>query len=310
MKKSIISLLSLIFMSAASSKGADVLLADPTILVDGGRYYLYGTSSPSDDGFDVYVSDNLLTWRPAGKALKKGDAFGSRGFWAPQVVRTDSAYYIFYTADEQIAVASSDSPTGPFTNPSLQPIPSDTRRIDPFYFVDDDGTPLLYHVRLEGENKICVQRISADLASTDTTSPATVIQAEPGTWEDTATAGWRVAEGPTVMRYGGKYHLFYSANDFRNPDYAVGHAVADTPEGPWTKSPLPIISRAEIGENGTGHGDVFTALDGTLRYVFHVHASDREVAPRRTLIVTLRPTADGTGFEADPASLIHPLIAD
>ncbi len=35
----------------------------------------------------------------------------------------------------------------------------------------------------------------------------------------------------------------YSANDFRNPDYAVGYAVADNPYGPWKKYEGKLIHR-------------------------------------------------------------------
>ena len=41
------------------------------------------------------------------------------------------------------------------------------------------------------------------------------------------------------------------------------------------------------GENGSGHGDVFKGLDGKYRYVYHVHNSDKTVAPRKTRIVPL-----------------------
>lgn len=278
-------------------------IADPTILVDGGRYYLYGTSADSNTGFEVYVSDNLKEWHgPAGvkegKVLSKGDAFGSWGFWAPQVIKIDSLYYMLYTADEQIAVAHSASPTGPFVNDGT-PLPCDTRRIDPFLFTDTDGSHYLYHVKLDGENKICCNTADGQLKE--------CVKAAAGTWEDTANADWRVAEGPTVMHIDDKYHIFYSVNDYRNPDYAVGHAVADNPYGPWIKEDKPLISRHNIGINGTGHGDVFTDADGTMRYVFHAHASDEEVAPRQTLIVALRMLEDGR-FEIVPESVIKPQL--
>lgn len=106
-------------------------------------------------------------------------------------------------------------------------------------------------------------------------------------WENTASSEWGVTEGPTVIKRGDEYVMFYSANDFRNPDYAVGIATASSPFGPWHKRPAPIIHRSNIGRNGTGHGDLFTDKDGNLCYVFHVHNTDEEVSPRRTMIVNL-----------------------
>ena len=66
-------------------------LADPFILLDGGRYYAYGTGRA--DGIAVAVSDDLSTWTPdagraaGGLALHKDDSYGERGFWAPEVYR-------------------------------------------------------------------------------------------------------------------------------------------------------------------------------------------------------------------------------
>ena len=42
-----------------------------------------------------------------------------------------------------------------------------------------------------------------------------------------------------------------------------------------------------VGENGSGHGDVFKGLDGKYYYVYHVHRSDSTVSPRKTRIVPL-----------------------
>ena len=85
-----------------------------------------------------------------------------------------------------------------------------------------------------------------------------------------------------------KYYLFYSANHFRNIDYGVGYATSDSPYGPWVKNTEnPIIHRTIVGENGSGHGDIFKGLDDKLYYVYHTHNSDSTVVPRRTRIVPL-----------------------
>jgi beta-xylosidase len=52
-------------------------------------------------------------------------------------------------------------------------------------------------------------------------------------WENKANSNWPVAEGPSVLKHNGLYYLFYTANDFRNPDYAVGYATSSNPLGPW-----------------------------------------------------------------------------
>ena len=111
-------------------------------------------------------------------------------------------------------------------------------------------------------------------------------------WENVEkTKNTSTIEGPTVIKRHGKYVMFYSANDYRNPRYAVGYAVADTPLGEWKKSPdNPIIDRRISGVNGSGHGDVFFDKDGNIWYVFHTHNSNTQVHPRRTAVVRLRET--------------------
>lgn len=295
-----------------------IRLADPTIFFEGGIYYLYGTGADADQGFQVYVSKDLRHWQgPAGAAadgyaLKRGDTFGHRGFWAPQLFRYRGRYYMAYTADEQIAIAVADSPLGPFTQTVKRCLPSDRREIDPYVFFDRDGKIYLYHVRLEEGNRIFVAELDEHLAAI---RPGTLRECLSATepWEDTAQAAWRVTEGPTVVRRDSLYYLFYSANDFRNIDYAVGYATAVSPLGPWHKQSVgPILSRRQTGENGSGHGDLFTATDGTLRYVFHTHATSGQVAPRQTAIVTLEAVKgpEGERFRIVPGSLFFPVTED
>jgi beta-xylosidase len=262
-----------------------MLLADPTVFYENHTYYLYGTGSP--DGFEVYTSNDLKTWKRHDRhALLKGDSYGTKGFWAPQVFRYRGKYYMAYTADEHIAIATSDSPLGPFTQRVHQPITERGKQIDPFIFKDADGKLYLYHVRLDSGNRIYAARLKDDLGDIDEATLTECIHAEPG-WENTADSRWPVAEGPTVTRIGDLYYLFYSANDFRNIDYAVGYATSPSPTGPWTKyNGNPILSRKSTGQNGSGHGDLFSA-EGKLYYVFHTHSSGSVVGRRKTAIIRL-----------------------
>ena len=104
-------------------------------------------------------------------------------------------------------------------------------------------------------------------------------------------------EGPTVIKLDGVYYLFYSANDYQSIDYAVGYATSTSPMGPWTKNEnSPIIHRSIVGENGSGHGDIFTDNAGNYYYVYHVHASKTNVAPRKTRIIPLHMEKNESGI--------------
>lgn len=303
-----LTLIALSCKSYGSNPESVLTLADPTIFQHKGTYYLYGTSS--NQGFEVYTSKDLKSWEgPCGArdgfALKKGDSYGTKGFWAPQIFEHKGLFYMAYTADEHIAIATSKSPLGPFAQTTPRCISGSTKQIDPFVYFDTDGKIYLYYVRLLNGNNIYVSPLKEDLSDIDTTSITLCIKAEKP-WENTQNATWPVTEGPTILKKDKQYYLFYSANDYRNIDYAVGFATSDSPLGPWKKTEeVPFIHRKLMGRNGTGHGDFFTDKKGQLQYVLHLHRSDSEVSPRVTGIVEcdfVRNT-DGTWrMEADSDS--------
>jgi hypothetical protein len=91
----LVSLLAVSFGTGFSQNGShldssSVYLADPTIFLHNGTYYLYGTNGDPEfskkQGFLVYTSRDLKTWEGPkgatdGLALKRGDSFGDKGFW-------------------------------------------------------------------------------------------------------------------------------------------------------------------------------------------------------------------------------------
>lgn len=277
----------LISLNLKAQKARTITFADPTIFYHDQTYYLYGTmEAGSGGGFSVYTSKDKKSWTDHGKALRKGDAFGTAGFWAPQVFEYKNKFYMAYVANENIAIAESDSPLGPFTQKVKKSIDAPVKLIDPFVFFDGDKI-YLYHVRLQNGNRIFVAEMNDDLSSIKEETAKECIS---GTehWENTAKTDWPVTEGPTVLKRGGLYYLFYSANDFRNPDYAVGYATSNSPVGPWKKyAGSPVLSKAQTGENGSGHGDFFTDAEGKLNYIFHTHESNEQPkGKRRTALIS------------------------
>ncbi|MGP1547285.1 MAG: family 43 glycosylhydrolase [Prevotella sp.] len=289
MKKLFFSFLLLINSFVGSA--AEIQLADPTIYYDEGVYYLTGTLM--GNGFRMYQSTDLVHWTLCGNAseglaLHKNDVFGDKWFWAPQIFKYDGVYYMAYTANELIAIAKSDSPIGPFKMDKKVELPHDTRQIDPYVFIDDDGKIYLYYVRFSGGNTLYVSELTDDFSSFKPNTLKKCFGAELP-WEKRKAT---VTEGPAMFKDGGYYYLIYSANDYESPDYAVGYAYSTSPTGPWTKLDHPFLSRHSIGINGTGHGDMFRDEQGQWYYVFHVHASNSQVQTRRTAIVPITVTDD------------------
>ncbi|MET3115668.1 beta-xylosidase [Pedobacter sp. CG_S7] len=304
-KKIILGIFTLLFFISGCSTG--IFLADPTIYLEKDTYYLYGTSS--NDGFLVYQSANLKKWKKPekanGYALAKGDSFGSKGFWAPQVFKHNNMYYMAYTADEQIAIAKSKHPIGPFKQETLKVLSGSGKQIDPFLFFDTDGKPYIYYVKLKEGNRIYVSEMKQDLSDM---VEGTARECISGTekWENTEKTNWPVTEGPTVLKKGKYYYMIYSANDFRSKDYAVGYAIATSPLGPWKKHiENPIISQEKLKYNGIGHGDIFLDKAGNYRYVIHTHFNSLKVSPRRTGLIDLKfleNDSTAATLTADPSS--------
>lgn len=278
-----------------SKKGQnEIFYADPTIFVENNMYYLTGTRNIEPYGFAMLVSEDLVEWRSPSEdslfmILAKGDgSFGTEGFWAPQIFKVEDTYYFTYTANEQVVLAKSNDILGPYRQDVIEPIDGSEKNIDSYIFQDADGTWYLYYVRFDKGNYLWVAEFDLKAGRI---KPETLTKCFDLTDDWEATPNYKsdpILEGPTVLFLRGKYYLFYSANHFMNIDYAVGYATADTPFGPWIKHPNnPIMHRSIVGENGSGHGDIFTGLDGKMYYVYHVHNSDSVVVPRRTRIVPM-----------------------
>ncbi len=107
---------------------------------------------------------------------------------------------------------------------------------------------------------ILAQRLAADGESLDG-APVTVLTNELD-WEG------HLVEGPFLWKQDGRYWLFYAANDFTDPAYGIGVAVADHPFGPYSKCPGPLLKSAR-GWSAPGHPSVACGPDGIPRIFFH-----------------------------------------
>ena len=259
---------------------SDVLpIADPYILFYNDTYYAYGTSRA--DGFEVYSSKDMKSWERSPRlALSKEDSYGDKWFWAPEVyyVGEDKKFYMFFS----VCVATSDSPLGPFVQDEKKPI-REEKGIDTSVFFDEDGKAYLYFVRFTNGNVIWCAELKDNLKEIKEETLTQCVEAtEP--WE---LVFGKVAEGPSIVKQGGLYYMFYSANDFRSQDYAVGYATSDSPFGPWRKSEKnPLLHKVEELV-GTGHGAPFLDRSGGYRYIFHAHKSRTEVNQRNSYIIDM-----------------------
>ena len=104
-------------------------------------------------------------------------------------------------------------------------------------------------------------------------------------------------EGPWVTLQQGRYWMFYSGNDFTNPAYGIGVAVADQLMGPYVKQPGPLL-RSSGEWLAPGHASVAPGLDGRPQLFFHAfHPETGGYNAFRALLTV------GLNFEMDRVSL-------
>ena len=204
--------------------------ADPTIVADGGVYYAYATNT-ANLNLPVMTSTDLVTWvartsyddhwwhndampRAASWATMQriNDRTVTRT-WAPSAAKVGSRWVVAYSAPLNgvrpekrcVAIASGDSPIGPFTDTSAAPIvcPSDQGAIDPQVYV----APVSPKVPRPPKELKGFARV--ELAPGETRKVIVDLDARAFSYWDAATHQWKADPG-----------------DYR---ILVGSSTADTP---------------------------------------------------------------------------------
>lgn len=248
--------------------------ADPQVIAAGSEYYAYATNGPLGN-IQTLKSTDLVSWEQVGDALPALPAWTSPGkVWAPEVaVHGPDRYVMYYTsagAERQcIGVAVASAPSGPFVDKSRKPLicqVDEGGSIDASPFQDSSGQRWLYWKNdgnaIGVDTWIYVSRLSSDGLTLVGETTRLIKQTLP--WEGD------LVEAPYVVERNGKFHLFYSANAYDKADYAVGHALCETPAGPCVKSGDPILTSTPDAA-GPGHNMVLVKDN---RYWFVYHAWD------------------------------------
>lgn len=263
-----------------------VPFGDPFIMLWNDTYYAYGTQSA--DGIAVYVSEDLVTWRIPdgprdGLALNKADVWGDRWFWAPEVYAVNGKFYMYFSADEHICVATSDSPLGPFKQEIQKPMIEDEKCIDNSLFIDETGKPYLFFDRFNDGLNIWSAELEDNLLHIKEETMKKCITVSQA-WEEV----WpRVNEGSFITKHNSTYYMTYSANSYESQFYGIGFATAPDINGPWVKYEDNPIFQKPGDLVGVGHSAMFVDNDDKLRIVFHAHNDQENIHPRHMYISTV-----------------------
>ena len=235
---------------------------DPSALVDGDTVYLYvGHDASSGSSYVMpdwrcYSTKDLKNFTYEGTILKMTDVSWADNYsaWAGQVVKYKDKYYFYYCAESTasgegkcIGVATSDSPTGPFTDIG-EPLVLDSQTeaspswgdIDPTAWVETvDGVDHRYIAwgntnynvaelnedmtsiaDLDGDGDITA--VTASERASGKTGDILEVTIEGMTGTDYFTeAPWIYRRQNSDGEYYGQYYLFYAMNWRERMAYAV-----------------------------------------------------------------------------------------
>lgn len=254
---------------------------DPSIIRDGEDYYIVHSSFNYYPGLLIWTSKDLVNWKPVTHALKK--SVGS--VWAPDLVKYNNKFYIYFPANETNYVVWADAINGPWSDP----IDLKIGNIDPGHFVDDKGNRYIYF-----SNGSYVP-LSADGLS--------IVGKETSAYE-----GWKIPkewsiecfclEGPKMMKRGDYFYLTVAEGGTAGPatSHMVISARSKSPFGPWENSPYnPIIRTKDSSEKwwSKGHATLIDDVNGKWWMVFHSYEKDYYNMGRQTLLEPVEWTADG-----------------
>ncbi|GIO16279.1 hypothetical protein J19TS2_58340 [Cohnella xylanilytica] len=262
--------------------------ADPYALVHEDRVYLYMTSDALEYDADGQVKDNtygnihkltvissadLVNWTDHGEieaAGPQGAAKWATQSWAPaaasKTIDGKMKFFLYFANNASgIGVLTSDSPTGPWTDPigralitrETPGVQDVTWLFDPAVLMDDDGKAYIYFGGgiPEGKdampNTARVMELGPDMISV--VGEAKAIPA-PFMFED---AG--------INKYNGTYYYTYCSNfyggprpDGSPPAGEIAYMTSDGPMGPWTYRGTILKNPGFFfGVGGNNHHSIF-----------------------------------------------------
>ncbi|WP_035899314.1 family 43 glycosylhydrolase [Leeuwenhoekiella sp. MAR_2009_132] len=301
--------------AVAKNPALDGFYADPEIIYSNTdkKFYLY----PTSDGFDgwsgtyfkTFSSEDLVHWQDEGVILdlKKDVSWADRNAWAPCIAEKEIdgklKYFYYFSAAQNIGVAVSDNPAGPFTDKGTAFIsekPAAIKRgggqiIDPDVFTDPVSGKCYFYW---GNGYMGAAELNEDMLSL---KEETIVELTPdGTYR----------EGTEVFYRNGIYYFLWSEDDTRSPDYRVRYATAKSPLGPLTIPESNMVIKKDEANQiyGTGHNSVIN-VPGTDDWyiVYHRFTRPRGLAMggaagfhREVAIDKLTFAEDGSILEVTP----------
>ncbi len=247
--------------------------ADPEGVVIDSTYWIFPTwSKPFEEQLflDCFSSKDLATWTKHENIITTAHIPELKeALWAPSAIVKDGKTYLYFSINNVgkkhtiggICVAVADNPAGPYSPAKIiiQDIINGAQPIDQFVFKDDDGSYYMYY----GGWKHCnMMKLGEDMMS--------FVPFEDGSMVKEVTPE-NYVEGPFMLKKDGKYYFMWSEGKWREDNYCVAYAIADSPFGPFERVGKILETDPEIG-TGAGHHSVMKGPGAEDWYmVYHRH---------------------------------------
>ena len=254
----------------------DIHIRDPFILLEGERYYLYGSRGNEAwgkaTGLDVYESDDLVSWSGPSVVFTPPEGFwADMHFWAPEVHQYHGKFYMFVSFKSETAcrgtqILVADTPKGPFTLHSDGPVtPRDWECLDGTLYIDRDGKPYMVfcHEWLQvKDGEMCAVRLSDDLKQA-VGEPFLLFRASEPDWALKDKTEF-VTDGPWMYRTAsGKLLMLWSSSAANGYVEAIAYSDNGDVTGRWQHQKQLLF------DQDGGHGMIFTSKEGKLFFILH-----------------------------------------
>ena len=228
-----------------------------------------------------------MNWRLVGNVFQTPPSWSAGSYWAPEIAEDRGRFFVYYTARRRngplcVAVADADRPQGPYTDRGPL-VCQEVGSIDAAAVRDENGRRYLVWKEDGNSRKLptplWAQRLSEN--GTGLIGEKREILRNQAPWEA------HLIEGPFILRRGGWFYLFYSADACcgRRCDYKLGVARARKLFGPWERHPANPILAANEHWKCPGHGSLVTDPAGRTFLLYHAyHPIDFEYVGRQGLL--------------------------